>query len=108
MKKSIFVLLASFCIALFFAMNVSINLSKDQSKIGLALQNIEALADGETPGEGGSFPTPSAANDQKYAYRSGHYDSLGKYIRIKRQNEYWCIGQDHYTPDRNEYVYKCE
>ncbi|MEI3419742.1 MAG: NVEALA domain-containing protein [Butyricimonas faecihominis] len=48
MKKSIFVLLASFCIALFFAMNVSINLSKDQSKSGLALQNIEALAWGKT------------------------------------------------------------
>ena len=47
MKKSIFVLLASFCIALFFAMNVSINLSKDQSKSGLALKNIEALAWGE-------------------------------------------------------------
>ena len=50
MKKSIFVLLASICIALFFAMNVSINLSKDQSKSGLALKNIEALARGETPG----------------------------------------------------------
>jgi len=47
MKKSIFVLLASFCVALFFAMNVSINLSKDQSKSGLALKNIEALARGE-------------------------------------------------------------
>jgi len=56
MKKSIFVLLASICIALFFAMNVSINLSKDQSKSGLALKNIEALARGETPGGDKSKP----------------------------------------------------
>lgn len=47
MKKSIFVLLASLCIALFFAINVSINLSKDHSTSGLALKNIEALARGE-------------------------------------------------------------
>ena len=56
MKKSIFVLLASICIALFFAMNVSINLSKDQSKSGLALKNIEALARGVTPGGDKSKP----------------------------------------------------
>ena len=54
MKKII--LLASLCIALFFAINVSINLSKDQSKSGLALKNIEALARGETPGGDKSKP----------------------------------------------------
>ena len=45
MKKII--LLASLCIALFFAINVSINLSKNHSISGLALKNIAALADGE-------------------------------------------------------------
>ena len=108
MKKSIFVLLASFCIALFFVMNVSINLSKDQSKSGLALKNIEALADGETPGEGGNFPTPSAANDKKYAYRNAYIVSIGgRHLYTKRQSENRCIGQENSQPYTNEYVYKC-
>lgn len=82
MKKSIFVLLASFCIALFFAMNVSINLSKDQSKSGLALQNIEALARGETPGGGSS----------KDAYASSYHDENGWHVYEKATSPCWCIG----------------
>ena len=52
MKKKILGLVACLGIALFFAINVSINLSKDHSTSGLALKNIEALADGEVPGGG--------------------------------------------------------
>lgn len=60
MKKKILGLVACLGIALFFAINVSINLSKDHSKNGLVLKNIEALADGE----GGSFTCRWATRDQ--------------------------------------------
>ena len=71
MKKSIFVLLASFCIALLFAMNVSINISKNHLKSELVLKNIEALADGEI-------------TNQKYVvFRTECFDRYGHVIKGK-------------------------
>ena len=108
MKKMILGVIACLGIALFFAINVSINLSKDHSTSGLALMNIEALAEGEVPGEGGSFPTPSDANDEKYAYRNAYMVTKGgKHLYTKRQSENYCIGQDKSIPNVKEYVYKC-
>ena len=50
MKKKIFILLASLCIAILFAINLSINFSNNKIQNTLVLENIEALARGETPG----------------------------------------------------------
>ena len=52
MKKKIFVLLASLCIAILFAINLSINFSNNKIQNTLVLENIEALARGEIPGGG--------------------------------------------------------
>ncbi len=92
MKKSIFVLLASFCIALFFAMNVSINLSKDQSKSGLALKNIEALARGEGD---------SATSGSK-AYKAKHFVGGNAVAHIKEDGVSagcWCVTYNGFEPD---------
>lgn len=69
-------------------MNVSINLSKDQSKSGLALKNIEALARGETPGGGNSDD----------AYPNSEHDENGGHVNVKSMSPCWCIGYDKRKP----------
>ena len=48
----------------------------------LALQNIEALARGETPGGGSS----------KDAYASSYHDENGWHVYEKATSPCWCIG----------------
>ena len=71
MKKKILGLVACISIALFFAINVSINLSKDHSTSGLALKNIEALADGEI------------THDKFVVFRTECFDRYGHVIKDK-------------------------
>ena len=92
MKKKILGLVACLGIALFFAINVSINLSKDHSTSGLALKNIEALAQGEVPG---------GITGSKDAYANSYYDEKGWHVDVKSVSPCWCIGYDHRKPIGN-------
>lgn len=83
MKKKYLYLFSSICIAMLFAINISVSLTKDSTKNGLALKNIEALAEGEGPNE-----EPRT----KDAYANSYYDANGGYVRVKSDSPCWCIG----------------
>ncbi|RHR82838.1 hypothetical protein DWW52_02950 [Odoribacter sp. AF15-53] len=92
MKKKILGLVACLGIALFFAINVSINLSKDHSKNGLALKNIEALARGEGD---------SATGGSK-AYTGKHFVGGAAVAHIKTDGVSagcWCVTYNGFEPD---------